>query len=144
MTVPAGDDQTVGDGRLVMRRVAREQLEYDRTINGERPVSSQMSVGRAPGYASCRLVGEADPAEVSAEGGEEYLMVISVGLLRDNGLDVRRSAGGPGHCDIIGARGLRRSALRRLFRQVCWVAGYAPERVSAERVLEVALAPDSE
>ena len=141
MTVPVGDDVLVGDDRLVMRRVAREQLEYDRSIDGERPVSSQMSVGRAPGYASCRLVGEADPAEVSAEGGEEYLMVVSVRLLREYGLDVRRSEGGLGRCDIIGARGLRRSALRRLFRQVCWVAGYAPERVSAEKVLEIAVPP---
>ncbi len=78
VTESAGDDQLVGNDRLVMRRVAREQLEYDRSINGERPVSSQMSVGMAPGYASRRLVGEADPAEVSAESGAEYLMVVSV------------------------------------------------------------------
>ena len=49
MTVPAGGDQIVGDDRLVMRRVAREQFEYDPTVKGERPVSSQTSVGRAPG-----------------------------------------------------------------------------------------------
>ncbi len=133
--VPAGEP--VGDDRFVMRRVAVSQVEYDESIGGERPVSSQMSVGVAPGYASCRLVGEADPAEVWNEGGEEYLMVVSVRLLREFGLDVRRSEGGPGHCDIVGARGLRRSALRRLFRQVCWVSGYAPKHVSPDKVLEV-------
>jgi len=131
-------DELLADERLVMRRVAREQVEYDRNINCERPVSSQMSVGKAPGYASCRLVGEADPAEVFAEGDEEYIMVVSVGLLRQYRLDVRRSPGGPGHCDIIGARDLRRSELRKLFREVCWVAGYAPERVPVDKVLEIA------
>ena len=72
-----------------------------------------------------RLVGGVYLAEVFAEGGQEYLMVVSVSLLCGYGLDVRRSAGGPGHCDIIGSRGLRWSARRQLFRQVCWVEGYA-------------------
>ena len=133
------DNDLVGDDRRVMRRVASAQLEFDASIGGERPISGQLSVGPAPGYASCRLVGEADPAEVWAEGNEEYLYVMPVHLLRECGLDVVRDAehGGPGHCNIVGARGISRSRLRQLLRQVQWVEDYAPERVSADRVIPV-------
>lgn len=129
----------VGDDRLIMRRVSRTQLEFDVNIGGERPISGQISVGPAPGFASCRLVGEADPAEVSAEGNEEYLFVLSVELLREYGLDVVRDPehGGPGHCNIVGARGLSRANLRRLLRQVHWVQGYEPERVVSDRIIIV-------
>lgn len=129
----------VSDDRWVMRRVSRTQLEFDVSITAERPVSGQLSVGPAPGFASCRLVGEADPDEVAAEGNEEYLFLVPVRLLREYGLDVVRDPehGGPGHCNIVGARGLSRPNLRRLLRQVHWVQGYAPERVSVERVVAV-------
>ena len=50
-----------------------------------------------------RLVGEVYLTEVFTEGGQEYLMVVSLRLLCGYGLDVRRSAGGPCHCYIIGA-----------------------------------------
>ena len=129
----------VGNERWVMRRVSSTQLEFDVNISGERPISGQLSVGSPPGYASCRLVGEAAPEEVSAEGNEEYLFVLPVQLLRHYGLDVARDPenGGPGHCNIVGARSLSKARLRELLRQVHWVAGYAPERVSAERVMPV-------
>ena len=122
-----------------MRRVSRTQLEFDVSTGGERPISGQLSVGPWPGYASCRLVGEADPDEVAAEGNEEYLFLISVNLLREYGLDVVRDPehGGPGHCNIVGARGVSRANLRRLLRQVNWVMGYAPERVAADRIVTV-------
>ena len=83
-----------------MRRVSSAQLEFDVSIDGVRPISGQLTVGPAPGFASCRLVGEADPEEVAAEGNEEYLFVLSVRLLREYGLDVARDPehGGPGHC----------------------------------------------
>lgn len=134
----AGCD-VVGNDRWVMRRVSRTQLEFDVSIGGERPISGQLSVGPAPGFASCRLVGEADPAEVAAEGNEEHLFVAPVSLFRDYGLDVVRDPenGGPGHCNIVGARGLSRAKLRQLLRQVHWALGYAPERVSADRILAV-------
>ena len=76
---------------------------------------------------------------MAAEGNEEYLFVVPVRLLREYGLDVVRDPdhGGPGHCNIVGARGLSRANLRRLLRQVHWVAGYAPEQVFAERVVTV-------
>ena len=138
MSSQAGYD-VVGDDRWVMRRVSRTQLEFDVSIGGERPISGQLSVGPPPGFASCRLVGEADPDEVAAEGNEEYLFVVPVRLVRDYGLDVVRDPehGSPGHCNIVGARGLSRANLRRLLRQVHWVQGYAPERVSADRVVTV-------
>lgn len=133
------DCDIVGSDRWVMRRVSRTQLEFDVSIDGMRPISGQLSVGVAPGCASCRLVGEADPAEVAAEGNEEYLFVMPVSLLRDYGLDVVRDPenGGPGHCNVIGARGLSKAKLRQLLRQAHWVMGYAPERVSADRILPV-------
>lgn len=138
MVEDAGCD-VVGNDRWVMRRVSRTQLEFDVSIGGERPISGQISVGPEPGFASCRLAGETDPKEVAAEGNEEYLFLISVNLLREYGLDVVRDPehGGPGHCNIVGARGLSRANLRRLLRQVRWVRGYAPERVANERVITV-------
>lgn len=59
--------------------------------------------------------------------------------MRDYGLDIVRDPenGGPGHCNIVGARSLSRAKLRQLLRQVHWVMGYAPERVSDDRVLRV-------
>ena len=66
MSGDAGYD-AVSEDRWVMRRVSRTQLEFDVSIGGERPISGQLSVGAAPGFASCRLVGEADPEEVAAE-----------------------------------------------------------------------------
>lgn len=133
------DAELVGDDRWIMRRVSSAQLEFDVNIDGERPISGQLSVGPAPGFASCRLVGEADPNEVAAEGNEEYLFVLPVSLLREYGLDVVRDSenGGPGHCNIVGARGLSKSRLRRLLRQVHWVMGYEPKRVSPDRVVPV-------
>ena len=135
----------VSEDRWVMRRVSRTQLEFDVSIGGERPISGQLSVGAAPGFASCRLVGEADPREVAAEGNEGYLFAVPVSLLRDYGLDVVRDPenGGPGHCNIVGARGLSRARLRQLLRQVHWVMGYAPERVAAERVIAVKAASET-
>lgn len=129
----------VGDNRRVMRRVSGAQLEFDIGIDGERPISGQLSVGEPPGYASCRLVDEANPEEVAAEGNEEYLFVVPVLLLRDYGLDVVRDPenGGPGHCNIVGARRISKSKLRRLLREVTWVQGYAPERVLAARVIPI-------
>lgn len=137
------DLDIVGNNRWVMRRVSRTQLDFDVSIDGQRPISGQLSVGPAPGFASCRLVGEADPEEVAAEGNEEYLFVLPVQSLRDFGLDVVRDPenGGPGHCNIVGARGLSKARLRQLVRQVYWVAGYEPERVSDDRVIPVE-APD--
>lgn len=114
------DCDVVANDRWVMRRVSRTQLEFDVSIDGQRPISGQLSVGPAPGFASCRLVGEADPEEVATEGNEEYLLVLPVRLLRDCGLDVVRDPenGGPGHCNIVGARSLSRAKLRQLLRQV--------------------------
>ena len=139
------DYAAVGNDRSIMRRVSRTQLEFDVGIDGERPISGQLSVGPAPGFASCRLVGEADPDEVAAEGNEEYLFVVPVTLLRDYGLDVVRDPenGGPGHCNIVGARGLSRAKLRQLLRQVRWVMDYAPERVSADRIVQVGAPTDA-
>ena len=99
------DNDLVGSGCWVMWRVSRTQLEFDVSIDGQHPISGQLSVGPPPGYASCRLVGEADPQEVAAEGNEEYLFVVPVQLLRDYGLGVVRDPenGGPGHCNIVGA-----------------------------------------
>ena len=133
------DYDVVGDNRRVIRRVSRTQLEFDPGIGGERPISGQLSVGSPPGYASCRLVGEADPAEVAAEGNEEFLFVVPVLLLRDYGLDVVRDPenGGPGHCNIVGARRISKSKLRRLLREVTWAMDYAPERVLAARVIPI-------
>ena len=133
------DCDVVGNDRWVMRRVSRTQLEFDVSIDGQRPISGQLSVGPVPGFASCRLVGEADPDEVASEGNEEYLYAIPVQLLRDYGLNVVRDPenGGPGHCNIVGARELSRARLRQLLRQVHRVMGYAPERVSADRVISV-------
>lgn len=76
------DCDVVEDDRWVMRRVSRTQLEFDVSIDGQRPISGQLSVGPEPGFASCRLVGEADPDKVASEGNEEYLFVAPVRLLR--------------------------------------------------------------
>ena len=68
MTLPL-----VRDDQHVIRRVAADQVQRDRRTGRLRPASSNLSVGEYPGAASCRVVGEADPREVAAEGGEEYM-----------------------------------------------------------------------
>ena len=95
-------------------------------------------MGPGDGSASCRLVGDADPNEVMNEGAGDYLYVLSVASVRKAGMDVFETpeSGGPGHCDIIGAKTIRRRAKQRLMAEARWVRGYSPPGAPEDRIID--------
>jgi hypothetical protein len=96
-------------------------------------------MGPGDGYASCRLVGDADPDEVMNEGAGDYLYVLTVASIREAGMDVFETpeSGGPGHCDITGAKTVRRRAKQRLMAEALWVRGHSPPGAPEHRIIDV-------
>lgn len=96
-------------------------------------------MGPEDGYASCRLVGDADPDEVMNEGTGDYLYVLPVASIREAGMDVLETpeSGGPGHCDITGAKTIRRRAKQRLMAEVRWIRGHSPPGAPEDRITDV-------
>jgi len=105
-------------------------LTHDPSTGTPRPPSSHLDMGPGDGYASCRLVGNADPNEVINEGAGDYLYVLTVASIREAGMDVFETpeSGGPGHCDITGVKTIRRRAKQRLMAEALWVRGHSPPR----------------
>lgn len=118
--------QPVRDDLQIIRRVAAEQIQRDRRTGRCRPATNNLTVGEYLGAASCRIAGEADLQEIASEGSEEYMYALVVAAIRAAGLDVVRTPeeGGPGHCNITGARNATRPRLRALLSQAIWVRGY--------------------
>ncbi len=46
-------------------------------------------------------------------------------------------SGGPGHCDITGAKTIRRRAKQRLMAEVLWVRGHSPPGAPEDRIIDV-------
>ena len=78
------------------------------------------------GLVSVYLMSETTIAVAAGGGSQEYLVAVSVGALRANGLGIIRTpeSSGPGHCDITGRK--TRGRLTRIVRQAQWLPGYAP------------------
>ena len=125
MTNPQ-DDPGIGNDEVVVRRVARREQIFDPETGRRRPASQAFLQNGRDGLTSVYLMSETTPAEVAADGAEEYLVAVRVGALRENGLGVIRTpeSGGPGHCDITGRK--TRGRLVRIAMQAEWVPGYAP------------------
>lgn len=83
-----GPRRPAGHDRLVMRRIGAGQLTHDPSTGIPRPPSSHLDMGPGDEYASCRLVGDADPEEVMNEGTGDYLYVLPVASIREAGMDV--------------------------------------------------------
>ena len=134
--------EVVDGERWVVVRLYGKHAEKDpRALSGRRAQTGTLVRGGGTGEASCRLVGEADPEEVMAEGPEEYLYLLRVSEIRKHGMDVVRSPdkGGPGHCDIVGAGAVRPSKRRKLLSCCLWVTGYAPPDVGEEFLADMIL-----
>ena len=83
-----GQHRPAGPDRLVMRRIGTGQLTHDLSTGIPRPPSNHLDMGPGDGYASCRLLGDADPDEVMNEGAGDYLYVLPVASIREAGMDV--------------------------------------------------------
>ena len=120
------DDMTIGDDAMVIRRVSAKQQFFDENTGSRRPASMAFRQNGIAGDVSVYLMLETTFDAVAAGGSQPYLCVVSVGVLRQNGLGIIRTpeSGGPGHCDITGRKTTGR--LRRIARQAQWVPGYAP------------------
>ena len=124
MTSPQ-DDPGINDDEVVVRRVSRREQIFDPDVGRRRPASQAFLQNGRDGLTSVYLMSETTPEEVAADGDEEYLAAVRVGVLRANGLGIIRTpeSGGPGHCDITGRK--TRGRLVRIVMLTEWVAGYA-------------------
>ncbi len=125
MTDPQ-DDPGISDDEVVVRRVSRRDQIFDPEIGRRRPSSQAFLQSGRDGLTSVYLMSETTPAEVAADGAEEYLAVVRVAVLRENGLGIIRTpeSGGPGHCDITGRK--TRGRLVQIVMQSQWIPGYTP------------------
>ena len=120
------DDSTIGNDSVVVRRVARSEHIFDETIGRRRPSSQAFMQSGRDGLVSVYLLSETTYETVAQAGSQRYLVTVTVGVLRENGLGIIRSseAGITGHCDITGRK--TRSRLNKIARSAEWVPGYAP------------------
>ena len=120
------DDPTISDDAVVVRRVALSEHTFDETIGRRRPSSQAFMQSGPDGLVSVYLLSETTFETVAQGGSQRYLAIVTVGVLRENGLGIIRSpeSGGPGHCDITGRK--TRGRLNRIVRSAEWVPGYAP------------------
>ena len=120
------DDPSIGDDEIVLRRVAQNEQFFDHRVGRVRPATSAFLQGGPDGLVSVYLMSETTIAVAAGGGSQEYLVAVSVGALRANGLGIIRTpeSGGPGHCDITGRK--TRGRLTRIVRQAQWLPGYAP------------------
>ncbi len=125
MTDPQ-DDLGISDDEVVVRRVSRREQVFDPEIGRRRPASQAFLQSGRDGLTSVYLMSETTPAEVATDGTEEYLAVVRVAVLRENGLGIIRTpeSGGPGHCDITGRK--TRGRLVQIVMQSQWIPGYTP------------------
>ena len=125
MTSPQ-DDPGINDDEVVVRRVSRREQIFDPDVGRRRPASQAFLQNGRDGLTSVYLMSETTPEEVAADGDEEYLAAVRVGVLRENGLGIIRTpeSGGPGHCDITGRK--TRGRLVRIVMESQWIPGYAP------------------
>ena len=120
------DDSTIDNDSVVVRRVALSEHIFDETIGRRRPSSQAFMQSGRDGLVSVYLLSETTYETVAQAGSQRYLVTVTVGVLRENGLGIIRSsdAGITGHCDITGRK--TRSRLNKIARSAEWVPGYAP------------------
>ena len=121
------DDADIGDGEVVLRRVAEDFTVYDSNLQRRR-ASTQAFLQDGPnGPVSVYLSSETTSEVVASGAPEKYMASVKVGVLRGLGLGVARdpSSGGPGHCVITGRK--TKGRLNRIVQKAEWVEGYAPE-----------------
>ena len=122
----SNDDPGIGYHEIVLRRVARDEVVIDENTQRLRPARYTFLQGGRGGLVSVYLAAETTPDAVAAGGPEEYLVSITVGLLRQLGLGIVRDStvGGLGHCVITGRK--TRGRLNQIVQNAVWVDGYAP------------------
>ena len=122
-----GDDPSISDDEIVLRRVHESFVVLDENVHRKRPSTLAFKQGGADGLVSVYLNVETRPDAVVVEGPEPFLASIRVGALRELGLGVVRDpdSGGPGHCVITGRK--TKGTLNRIVQAAAWVEGYAPE-----------------
>lgn len=124
MIEPRGDDTGIGDGEVILRRIAFTTL--DQNLQRRRPSTQSFKQDGTDGLVSVYLLSETTPANVIDEGVERYLASVNVGLLRELGLGIVRdpTSGGPGHCVITGRK--TKGRLNRIVQEAAWVEDYRP------------------
>ncbi len=121
------DDADIGDGEVVLRRVAEDFTVYDSNLQRRRASTQAFLQGGPDGLVSVYLSSETTPEAIASGGPERFLVSITVGELRAQELGIVRdpSSGGPGHCVITGRK--TKGRLNRIVQKAEWVEGYAPE-----------------
>ena len=121
-----GDDASISDNEVVLRRISERAYIFDENLGRFRPSSQAFLQNGPDGLVSVYLESETTHDAVAAEGLEPYLAAITVEELRELGLGIVRDplSGGPGHCEITGRK--TRGILNHIARQARWVPGYVP------------------
>ena len=124
MIEPRGDDTSIGDDEVILRRIAF--TTFDQNLQRRRPSTQSFKQDGTDGLVSVYLLAETTPANVIDEGVERYLASVNVGLLRELGLGIARdpTSGGPGHCVITGRK--TKGRLNRIVQEAEWVEDYRP------------------
>ena len=124
MIEPRGDDTSIGDDEVILRRIAF--TTFDQNLQRRRPSTQFFKQDGTDGLVSVYLLSETTPANVIDEGVERYLASVNVGLLRELGLGIVRdpTSGGPGHCVITGRK--TKGRLNRIAQEAEWVEDYRP------------------
>ena len=124
MIEPRGDDTSIGDDEVILRRIAF--TTFDQNLQRRRPSTQSFKQDGTDGLVSVYLLSETTPANVIDEGVERYLASVNVGLLRELGLGIVRdpTSGGPGHCVITGRK--TKGRLNRTVQEAEWVEDYRP------------------
>ena len=124
MIEPRGDDTSIGDHEVILRRIAF--TTFDQNLQRRRPSTQSFKQDGTDGLVSVYLLSETTPANVIDEGVERYLASVNVGLLRELGLGIVRdpTSGGPGHCVITGRK--TKGRLNRTVQEAEWVEDYRP------------------
>ena len=124
MIEPRGDDTSIGDDEVILRRIAF--TTFDQNLQRRRPSTQSFKQDGTDGLVSVYLLSETTPANVIDEGVERYLASVNVGLLRELGLGIVRdpTSGGPGHCVITGRK--TKGRLNRIAQEAEWAEDYRP------------------
>ena len=100
------DDPSTSNDSVVVRRIALSEHIFDETIGRRRPSSQAFMQSGRDGLVSVYLLSETTYETVAQAGSQRYLATVTVGVLRENGLGIIRSAdtGETRHRDITGRK----------------------------------------
>lgn len=122
----SGSADPIHNDAVLLRRVSNQQLVSDDNADRLRPSSAAFKQGGPDGDVSVHLWPLVDCDQVMEGGKEQYLAYLTVGDVREAGVDVvfTPTDAEPGHCDIVGRK--TNAIARRLARACRWVRGYGP------------------